>query len=135
MNKIDFHKNKLSEMVESGNVPENVEQLNIFLKYVEDNPTVSYYYPERMKEILGTEKEDSLKVLEYFSKGKHEERLASTKFIYHGFAEDDEEDVEVDRDIYYEFVEQGLDPVRADSGQEFVDFDEDRLSFESFVRV
>ena len=76
-----------------------------------------------------------MKVLEYFSKGKHEERLAVTKFIYHGFAEDNEEDVEVDRDIYYEFVDKGLEPVRADSGQEFVDFDEDRLSFESFIRV
>ena len=134
MNKIDFHKNKIAELVKSGNAPDNTEQLDLFLKYLEDNPDVVYYYPERMKEILGTEKEDSLKVLEYFSKGKREERLASTKFVYHGFAEDNEEDVEVDRDIYYEFVKEGLEPVRADSGKEFLDFDEDRLSFESFVR-
>lgn len=133
MSLLEKFKSKL-DMINKGSelCPEHIKHLNNFYSFLVENKEHSYFTPPKVKIAAkcSTFKE-ALAVIEFLSLG--EERLATLSFIYHGY--DDEEDIEVDYDIYYEYINDGLTPVNASSGAEIEFFEPDLLSFQSFIRV
>ncbi len=134
MKKLEAHKKALVELETNGNAPENISHLKTFLTFLEENPTHTYYSNVKTKKAANVETDaESLAVLDYFTKG--DLRLGRVSFIYHGWEEDNQDGVEVDRDIYFEYINDGLTPVAAETGNEIINFEEDKLEFEAFLRV
>ena len=104
--------------------------LQNFVKYVNHYPTISYYsYSKLFDASRCTLSSEVKRLTEYLSS----DRIAFLNVHYCYYAEDSDNPIPVDPEVYTEALE-GITPVNAETGNEIEDYNPSRLGYHCYLR-